>query len=105
MSPNDLVQKVLAEIHEMQDWIPLAGALGAVGINANKVQHKDVLLLVEHLFDDSRVHMGTIEPDTSRTYLTPLPSSMSARDLVEDIFADDAPSSKMMEYFVAENPA
>ena len=97
------VSDVLEEIHEMEDWIPLAGALGAVGINSNKATRDDVLSLVTDIFEDDRVYIGTIEPGPLRTYLTPIPGSTSADKLVKTIFSSTDPSGDMMTYFVAEN--
>lgn len=97
------VSDVLEEIHEMEDWVPLAGALGAVGINSNKATRDDVLSLVTDIFEDDRVYIGTIEPGPLRTYLTPIPGSTSADKLVKTIFSSTDPSGDMMTYFVAEN--
>ncbi|HJE84047.1 MAG TPA: hypothetical protein K8V94_00495 [Corynebacterium amycolatum] len=87
----------------MEDWVPLAGALGAVGINSNKATRDDVLSLVTDIFEDDRVYIGTIEPGPLRTYLAPIPGSTSADKLVETIFSSTDPSGDMMTYFVAEN--
>lgn len=87
----------------MEDWVPLAGALGAVGINSNKATRDDVLSLVTDIFEDDRVYIGAIEPGPLRTYLTPIPGSTSADKLVETIFSSTDPSGDMMTYFVAEN--
>lgn len=101
---SEIVDNIIEEIHEMQDWITISAALGANEINSNFASRDDILSIVNAALSDSRVYIGTIETGTPNNYLTPIPPETTPASIVDDILKDpDEVIHSMMDYFIAES--
>lgn len=60
MSDNKTVQLIIDELKETQDWVSIAGALGAINVNAFHASPVQIHNLISEVQNSESLRIGTI---------------------------------------------
>lgn len=94
-NPEKIVDNLLKDMNEVDDWICIADATAANGKNASYATFKEVVIILEAVKESPSVTIGKIADR-----FIDLPDDWSPYDVAEAIFSSAHPIGAMMDFWL-----
>ena len=93
-NPEKIVDNLLNDMSEVNDWISIADATGANGKNSFHATHRDVVIILEAVKESPSVTIGKLAGR-----FVDLPDDWSPGAVAEAIFSSADPIGAMMDFW------
>lgn len=99
MSPEELADRILAEIEQFDDWVSIADVLKALGTTSFVADQTDVKVILDCVNMSDRLRLGHV-----RTTYEEIRKPIDVSELLDTIFSQSQQdrSARMMELFIAD---
>ena len=92
-----IVDNILSDMAELNDWISIADATGANGKNSFDATYDDVVAILSAVKNSSAVTLGKLGGG-----FHDLPDSWSPREIASEVFSSPDPIVEMMNFWIRE---
>lgn len=101
MSPDELADRIVTEMHEVDDWVSVADVLKVMGTSSFGAGRADVESVLACVDASDRLRLGRVHTEYEE-----IPKPIPVEALLDRIFRENNSSERsalMMELFVAES--
>ena len=92
-----IVDNILSDMAELNDWICIADATGANGKDSFDATYDDVVTVLSAVKNSSAVTLGKLGAG-----FHDLPGSWSPREIASEVFSSSNPTAEMMDFWIRE---
>lgn len=93
-----IVDNILSDMAELNDWICIADATGANGKNSFYATYDDVVTILSAVKNSSAVMLGKLVGAGFHD----LPDTWSPREIASEVFSSSNPTAEMMDFWIRE---